>query len=159
MSYAKQKVDFNKSIEPPKDYISLREGENIVRVVSKDIYWIRKHTLREFGTFRSVLCEGQECQYCGKGNLASLRLLAIVLDRLTSNVGIVDLPKKIATKFLSLGLHDDIRTFDIMIMRKGKGKNTKYDKVEKLEPKEITEEEKIKIKEVMPILEKKYFSD
>lgn len=155
MSYTARKVDFENDQGKPSNFIRLREGSNIIRIVSSS-YWVRRHSVNKFGKILPVNCKGANCELCAEGKSAPVRFLAIVLDRLVGEVGVIDLPGDVGSKILSLGRKEDIRTVDIEIIRKGTGKDTKYTDIKKVPTKEVTDEERSNIHEAKPILEKKY---
>jgi len=138
------------------DWMNLEEGENKVRIVSE---------FTDYGSHynnqikKSVICLGKkDCEICQHGDVPKVQYLGWVIDRKDQEVkllrightifkGIGELANNTEYKF------DDLPSYDITIIRKGEGKDTRYNTIAARKDTKLTEEEEKKISKLKDPLE------
>lgn len=152
----KQKINYE-TYEKPTDYVQWKDGSNIIRILS-DGFFIKFHEFKAGGQFVSMPCKGDDCESCRKNIESKIKYVWIVLERTYEpKVKYIKVGPMIGDAICKLGRHEDIRTFDVEIV-KVKGAKVSY-KVNKIkESKPIEDDVKKLIKEEMPILASKYIN-
>lgn len=153
MSWQKEKIDYTTYVKP-SDFLVFRVGDNTIRIVS-DGFIMRKHQFRAQGRFVSMDCTGVNCDQCKAGIEHKLRYCWIVLDRDTGKLKVLETGKSLGHEIAMLGKAEDIRTFDIVVTRKGSDRSTTY-KARKVVGDQITAEEKKIVTEYLPKLIEQY---
>lgn len=134
-------------------------GDNVIRIVSEGVF-TTKHQFKMGGRFISVPCTGENCKQCEKGMDAKILYAWVVLDRVNAKVSYLEVGKKVGDAICELGRHEDLRTFDINVNRKGKTKeDTVYEITKIVKSQAITDKEKSMVKAKMTRLINKYLKE
>lgn len=132
-------------VSSQSDFMDLKEGDNLVRVITERpyqfvIHWVKDAT----GTNRKVRCAIDDCPLCRKGNKAQCRWYLGVLDRRTNLPKILEISSQVymgIKNYVASPKWGDVRRYDINIKRAPKGTQPLYSVV--VEPPEpLSEKDK-----------------
>jgi hypothetical protein len=112
-----------------KDFMSLVEGDNTVRVITNPyqfvVHWVDDAT----GTKRKIRCAIEKCPLCKSGNKAQSRWYIGVIERKTGQAQILEISSQIYTaikSYVSSPKWGDVRKYDINIKRGPKNTQPLY---------------------------------
>ena len=153
MSWNKEKINYE-TYEKPSDFMTFKQGDNAIRIVS-DGFITRKHQFRTGGRFVSMDCVGSNCDQCKAGVDTKIRYVWIILDKDANKVKVLECGRTLGHDITILGKREDIRTFDLIVTRRGADKTTTY-KVKRGEGGILPPEEKQLVMEYLPKLQEQY---
>jgi len=122
-------------VSTPSDFMDLKEGDNVVRVITERpyqfvIHWVKDAT----GTNRKVRCAMDDCPLCRKGNKAQARWYLGVIDRRTNQAKILEISSQVymgIKNYVADPEWGDVRRYDLNIKRAAKGTQPLYSVVVK----------------------------
>ena len=134
-------------------WLKLVEGDNKVRIVS-DVETYAVHFVNK----KPVLCT-EGCELCAdkdNPNKPRVQCLLWVIDRLSGETKILQIPSSVYRKFDDLSNNSDysfdgLPPYDITITKTGTGLETKYDVIASRQDTELTEDEQKEVKALEPI--------
>lgn len=145
----------NKSNQPDANFMKLKQGDNVIRVVGNpskiDSHW--ETTLD--GATRKVVCIGAGCPICRKGGKPQRRYQLKVIDRSDGQVKILDVGATVISQIQEYARdpeYGDPNNYDFKIAKTGQSLETKYTVKASRTNKPLTDEEKALI-EASPSIE------
>lgn len=110
------------------EYFRLQSGENKIRILT-EAEPFKEHFV---DNAPSVMCVGEKrCGYCKAGSKASVKIMLYVLDRADEEIKLATMPFSIFKQLGELARSsewgfDDLPPYDVMITKRGEGKETRY---------------------------------
>lgn len=142
--------------EGNSDFLSLKEGDNKLRITS---YPLQRLTHFDRAAKKSYQCEGKVCKYCGPLGDPKYRYLFYVIDLNDKKQKMLEVGTSIVTQLKRYSLSDEyafdseVMPYYINIQRKGSGLDTEYTVIPARTNTELSEEEKKLIAERKPLSE------
>ena len=142
------------------EFMKLKEGDNIVRIVTP--FEIRGiHDLGGEGNrYKSAICVGKDkgCKFCGQNLKVKVKYLGWVIDQSDRSLKILEIGHTIFKQIGELSqdpdyAFDSIPDYNVKIKRIGEGRNTEYQVIPSPKRSELSSEEKDRIDKVKPISE------
>ncbi len=117
-------------VSSQSEFMELKEGDNLVRVITERPYQFVVHWFKDFtGTNRKIRCAINDCPLCRKGNKAQCRWYLGVIDRRTEQAKILEISSQVFTgikNYVSSPKWGDVRKYDINVKRAPKGTQPLY---------------------------------
>lgn len=130
-----------KEILGKDEFKTLAEGDNQVRLVGKYIF--RNVHYNPEWKMNYIMCCGDGCPICAKGETPKLNYYINILDRKDNKIRLMKFGVTLKRKFQNLNAkYGDLMAFDITITRTGTKLDTKYEVLPVMGSKPLTEEEK-----------------
>lgn len=137
-------------------YLQLQAGDNRVRVVSPpfqvNVHW--EETIE--GSKQKVICPGPGCPICKVGRTPGTRYQALVLNRATAKVEILEGGPQIFRQVKDYAVdpdYGDPSKYDIKIKKEGSGRDTRYSVKAAPNKTELTPEEQALVNDATPLAE------
>lgn len=148
-----KQVEKNYGIGQGGDWLTLKEGENKIRVISE--FEVFGNHFNQ-ATKRGIICIGKDkgCEGCASGIKLNVRALGWVIDRADGKVKLFRMPYSIFKAIGELQMtteyqFDILPEYDMTIKKAGEGLETKYTVIPSRANKEITGEEFEQINKVV----------
>ena len=127
------------------NFKTLEEGDNVVRILGQYIFR-NMHYVPE-GQRRYIVCCGENCPLCAKGDMPKLSYYVNVLDRDDADtIKILRFGISVKRKIQNLiSKYGDVANYDIIITRTGKGLDTSYEILPSRSDEELSKEVRDKI--------------
>lgn len=151
-----QKIDY-KTYEKPSDFIKFNQGENRVRIISDGVF-VKRHGMKTATHYIPLgnCTEDGNCEHCAKGLEPKQKWTWVIYSLDKKDVFVLDAGVQIGDQICQIAKDSgDPKAYDLIILRSGVQRNTKYT-VKKTDPTKFDQELINLIKAKKAFLEKKY---
>lgn len=123
-----KKINYS-NYHKPNDFMSFKEGENRIRILSSGIIGFQ-HVMKTATRFVNLgpCTETKDCEHCKKGNEAKMAWKWIVYDYSSGRVKILDAGPMIGNQICDIAvINGEPKDYDILVLREGQGLKTQYE--------------------------------